>query len=125
MVKEQVEAAFDVEIVVEPVKKCWFVKGRDWSEYTSFEGVRAHRAVYKRFIGPLIGGKEICHNCDRKGCVNPDHLFQGKHSDNMQDARNKRRLFGINPRSNKEYKEMKKLHNWMETKHHGYWYSFR
>lgn len=27
----------------------------------------------------------VCHDCDNKLCVRPDHLFVGTQSDNMQD----------------------------------------
>jgi len=77
---------------IEPEKKCWF-RTNDWSNYSHIEKVPAHRVSYEIFIGPLIAGKEICHHCDRKGCSNPWHLFQGTHSDNMKDAMRKGRLY--------------------------------
>ncbi len=34
----------------------------------------------------------ICHKCDNKLCVNPDHLFEGTQRDNILDAKSKGRL---------------------------------
>lgn len=31
-------------------------------------------------------GMEACHTCDNTQCVNPDHIFPGTHTDNMQDC---------------------------------------
>lgn len=74
---------------------CWFRK-EDWSVYSSVKKIPAHRVSFWAFKGikPAYN-MQICHNCDRRGCINPDHLFQGSLGDNHQDALNKRRVFHI------------------------------
>lgn len=53
----------------------------------------AHRWAYLAFCGPDIpAGKDICHTCDNRLCVNPEHLFLGSRTDNMRDAKSKGRL---------------------------------
>lgn len=47
--------------------------------------ILAHRASYLMFKGEIPEGLEVCHRCDVPRCVNPDHLFVGTRSDNMQD----------------------------------------
>ncbi len=92
MTRKRLESLLKIRIIEEPDKKCWFIKGRDWSNYSNIRGSVGHRLVFDLCVGPLIPGKEICHRCDRKGCINPKHLFQGSHSANMQDAMKKGRL---------------------------------
>ena len=41
----------------------------------------------------------VLHVCDNRKCCNPDHLFLGSYSDNMQDAYNKKRK--VQPKGDK------------------------
>lgn len=50
----------------------------------------AARWSYQHYKGYIKKGMLICHSCDNPLCVNPDHLFQGTHLDNMRDLYNKK-----------------------------------
>ena len=60
--------------------------------------VRVHRVSYEHFVGPIPNGLFVCHKCDVRHCVNPDHLFVGTNSDNVQDCVKKGRLITPNLR---------------------------
>jgi hypothetical protein len=52
----------------------------------------SHRVSYEIFIGKIISrGIYVCHKCDNRKCINPDHLFLGTQKDNMKDMSNKGR----------------------------------
>jgi hypothetical protein len=51
----------------------------------------AHRVSWELSCGPIPAGFCVCHRCDVKLCVNPEHPFLGTISDNAVDMRRKDR----------------------------------
>ena len=52
----------------------------------------AHRVAYQLTYGDIPAEMFICHHCDNRRCVRPDHLFIGTRQDNMDDAVTKHRF---------------------------------
>jgi hypothetical protein len=50
----------------------------------------AHRWAWAIRNGPIPKGMFLCHRCDERRCVNPDHLFLGDWRLNMADLKAKR-----------------------------------
>ena len=74
--------------------ECWlWTASRDYLGYGRFKNERtltAHRFSYELYYGPIPEGMHVCHKCDVRHCVNPNHLFLGTHQDNMRDMMDKR-----------------------------------
>ncbi len=81
---------------------CWLWQGGRTGKGYGAIGVEGktkgvHRVAWELVNGPIPDGMLICHHCDIRNCINPEHLFLGTHTDNMQDALKKGRLVATAP----------------------------
>jgi hypothetical protein len=85
---------------------CWNWTGSVWaSGYGGAPHIgvvsAAHRVSWYLHNGKQPDGLMVCHKCNNKKCVNPDHLYLGTGSDNALDRwrltrEQKRAELGVN-----------------------------
>jgi hypothetical protein len=84
---EKYRAMFFSDRNVDKSGSCWIWlrakdgKGYGLANYKS-KSLRAHRASYEMCIGEIGKDMTIDHHCERKDCVNPDHLNQISRANN-------------------------------------------
>jgi len=82
---------------VKKTKRCWlWTASKMWKGYGNFRLnkktlLRSHRFAYEIFKGRIPRNKLVCHKCDVRNCVKPQHLWLGTPELNSKDMVKKKR----------------------------------
>lgn len=80
---------FDNTIILD--NDCWEYTGaRCTAGYGQIrhegKSLLTHRVSYDLVVGDIPPKMMVCHKCDYRPCINPDHLFLGTMKDNKHDS---------------------------------------
>ena len=78
--------------LTKPCNLIWTNLDKNGYATTGHNHLKRHRLVLAEKLGrPIREGFECCHYCDTPNCIEPEHLYEGTHSQNMQEAFDKGR----------------------------------
>lgn len=91
-VSEEVAGRFFKKVKID-APGCWLWLGARTNGYGVMalgygnKNTKAHILSFRIHHGEVPVGREVCHRCNQKLCVRPDHLYAGTHKENLQQAK--------------------------------------
>lgn len=93
-IREDPENALNTHTI--KTETCWLWTGSKYKNgygriRSLKRGLLTHRVAWELTYGPIPDELQVCHKCDVRNCVRPDHLFLGTNDDNIRDMHSKNR----------------------------------
>jgi hypothetical protein len=86
--------------------ECWLwlgrknIKGYGYFNIGANKSFPAHRVSYELYVKKIPIGLLVCHSCDNRECVNPNHLWLGTVKENNEDRDKKGRFVALKGEKN-------------------------
>jgi hypothetical protein len=82
---------------------------------------RAHRLAYELFVGEIKNNLYVCHSCNNKKCINPNHLYLADNKQNQIDAVKDGLFDKLQEKRNNTILQMNdyEFNNWVKEKSKG------
>lgn len=95
---KKIHSRFEALYIPEPNTGCFLwlgaLRGKGYGCFkVGNKNQIASRVSYELYKGPIPEGMVVCHSCNTPSCVNPEHLYVGRYSDNTQQAVKEGRQF--------------------------------
>ena len=117
--KEDPLLKFNRNYTIDSETGCWIYQNIGADGYGRIfidnKYIKAHRYSFQTFVGPLKEELEICHECNCRSCVRPDHLRQDTASSNSIDRVN----FGNNGKQKLSLEQVKEIKLALKNTYYG------